>query len=265
MKYLFTFLIAVLSVFKMDAARLTSAKFVETATTQRMLSQKIAKNYMLVAYNNEHQKAELNLRIAISLFNRNLEALKNYAVGNNKLTSALETEESAWENLSKGLQKEKTPGNAIEVLKLSEVVLQAANKVVVVAIQESNKNKQDAELFSLINITGKQRMLSHRLCLLFVTQKLQDQMKEDERKISNTVFEQVFHEMDDAIGFIISSAYNIQADTEELAGLTSLEFDNLKGNKEDFINGKFEVDYVNTITNKLAKLYTSLNYAYSKL
>lgn len=265
MKRFFTLFAIILFNISTYAARLTPAKFVETATIQRILSQKVAKNFMLITYDNEHEKAALNLRIAVSLFNRNLEALKKYAIGNSKLTSALKAEEGAWKTLSESLTKEKNPENAITVLKLSELVLKTSNKVVVLAIQDSNKLRKDPELFSLINITSKQRMLSHRLCLLFVTQKLQERIKEDKNKINNNTFEQVFNEMDEAIGFIISSTYNVEADTEELAGLTSLEFDSLKGSKEAFINGKLELDKVYSTTKKLAKLYSTLNYAYSKL
>lgn len=263
MKHFFTFLLA-LSFWNINAARVTPSQFVEIAGKQRVLSQRIAKDFMLLTYYKEHKSTELDLKIAMSIFKRNLGVLKTFAVGNEKLIAALELQRTAWNSFSKAVAKEKKPGNSVEVLKLSETVLKTSDYVMVIGRKSNRKESLNIELAGLINVTSKQSMLSQRLCLLFLNQKIQGQL-EKKNKMGSASFEQAFTEMDDSIGYIISSPYNLKADTELMAGKASLEFDSFKENEVDFIEGKLEIEQVVTITNSLTKLYDNLTYEYAKL
>ncbi len=263
MKYFITLLLT-LCFATLNAARVTPSQLVDIAGKQRMLSQKIAKNYLLLTYDNQNAQSELELKIAVSLFNRNLEALKKYATSDTKLAAAIASEATAWEAMESALQQDKNPKNAVKIVKLSEAVLKTSNLVMGLASKENKKQKIDAELAGLINITSKQSMLSQRLCLLFLNQKLQEQLAKKDRTTSASLV-QSFHEMDEAIGFIIASSYNIEANTEELSGQTSLEFDSFKQNKSEFIKGDLELSTVLSVTNKLTKLYGKLAYSYLKI
>lgn len=264
MKYYFTLLLTLFFI-KSQAARVTPSQFVEIASKQSMLSQKIAKSYILLTHDyTKYQKSLLDLKISVSYFNRNLETLKNYAVGNDKLTSAVDVQKLAWVDYSKALKKEKTPENAIKVLKLSEAVLKASNYVLTIGAKDFGKTLSSMDQASLVNVISKQSSLSQRLCLLFVNQKLKEKVDKKQR-IGNESLIQTFAQMDDSLGFIISSSVNDKAGTEQLVGEASIEFDKLKETKKDFVDGKLEVTQVVAITESLTKLYDKLRYSYINL
>lgn len=263
MKYFFTILLT-LSLFKVNAARVTPTQFLEIASKQSMLSQKIAKNYMLLTYDDTNQKSLLDLKISMSYFNRNLETLRKYALGNEKLSSAIEVQKTTWNDYSVALKKEKTAENAVKVLKLSEVVFKSSNYVLAIGSKDYRKTKSNVDLGTLINITIKQSALTQRLCLLFLNQKLQDQLDKKSKMGSESLL-QVFNQMDESLGYIISSPLNAKANAEELVGQSSLAFDKLKERKKNLLAGKLEIVDVMKITNSLAKLYNELSSTYIRL
>lgn len=262
MKYLLSIILA-LSFVNVNAARITPTQFVELASKQSMLSQKIAKSYMLLANEStDNENLALELKIAISYFNRNLETLKSYAVGNDKLSSAIEVQELTWKEFVVALKKEKTPNSLVKVFMVSEKLLKTSNYVLAIGSKDYIKSKSlEVQVAQLVNISCKQSALSERLSLLFINQKLQDQFDKNDR-IDNTSLKQTFLQIDESIGFLISSSFNMRAKTDLVVGKLSIEFDKLKENKDDFFDAKLELKNVIDITNTLTKLFNELNYAY---
>ncbi len=264
MKYYFTLLLT-LFLANVQAARVTPAQFVEIASKQSVLSQKIAKDYALLTYDAvAYQKSLLDLKISISYFNRNLAILKKYAVGHEKLAAAVEVQQTSWKAYTEAFQEEKTPENVVKVLKLSEVVFKASDYVLAIGAKEYRKTISNVEQGSLISVISTQSALSQRACLLFVNQKMKDKVAKKDR-LDNESLLQTFSQMDESLDFIISSSLHDKADTELIVGETSVVFDRLKNAKKDFAEGKLEVKDVVGATESLSKLYDKLRYAYIHL
>ena len=261
--------ITMLTVFFSKAQNLTSQQFIDVAGKQRMLSQKIAKNFLIMSYAEWNvnfdlpSKVKVDYKVAVSVFKRNLEMLINNTDINKKLLSLLKEEKQGWEALEKILGKEKTTKNVSECMVLADDLLIKSNNVVVES-EKKLSSTGDAKLLRLINKSGKQRMLSQRLGLFFMNHKIQSFLpKKEKGKLYDIT--SVFDQMDSDIGDLLVSPYNNEASTSEKIGEISVEFDNLKDRKEVFTNGHLEVNEVFNITNELTKLFNDLTFAYSKI
>ncbi len=252
-----------------NAQNLTAQQFIDVAGKQRMLSQKIAKNFLIMAYaewdNNFNlpSKVKVDYKVGISVFKRNLEMLSNNTDINKTLLSLLKEERESWETLEKALNKEKIAKNVNECVALANDLLLKSNNVVVEA-EKKLAGSGDVNLLKLINKSGKQRMLSQRLCLFFMNHKIQNFLpKKEKGKLYD--IESVFNKMDTDIGDLLVSPYNNEAATNEKIGEVSVEFDNLKDKKEVFVNGHLEIEEVFEVTNNLTKLFNDLTFAYTKV
>lgn len=265
-------LFLLMSIGVLTAQNLTPKEFINVAGKQRMLSQKITKNFLIKTYSELDQgykmspKVESDYKIAKSLFKRNLELLfKNTNLNSNKeVYSLLNDEKEAWKNLSDFLEEEKSAKNAMKIVKLSNKLLVKSNAVVLAAQKNFSTSNTDPALLELINKSGKQRMLSQRLCMLYTAKKIQNYLPEKEKK-NNFAIDKVLEDMDIVIGDLMISDYNHKAHSEDKVGEVSLEFDNLKEKRNVFVKGNLDVNTVFSTTNNLTKLFNDLTMAYTKV
>ncbi len=146
---------------EIQAAKLTMGDAINKAGRQRMLSQRIVKAYALVG-----QKAMLSatmqLRDSVALFEKQLQELSNFAA--TKEEKAQITEVSRlWKKFKPMATAKPDQSKATELAQLSDEVLAAAHQFVLLLQKRSGTN-----LGRLVNISGRQRMLSQRIAKFYV-------------------------------------------------------------------------------------------------
>ena len=131
---------------------------INKAGRQRMLSQRLAKSYMAIGQNVEGGSADKILALSMALFDRQLVELKAFAP-TPEIKSTYAALEAAW-----GEYKSALVGSP-PIKTGAQNVLGLSGKVLTLA----NQGTQQLEEFSgkmsgkLVNISGRQRMLSQRM------------------------------------------------------------------------------------------------------
>lgn len=134
------------------------ASAINVAGRQRMLSQRVVKAWALIGLGNESRQPRVQLLRATEAFEANLSALTAVAEAHPSLLPALERLRERWAELRHETSREPRREHAVEVLEAGEATLHAAESLVrrITALS----NHEEARL---VNICGRQRMLSQRL------------------------------------------------------------------------------------------------------
>jgi len=243
---------------------ITFTKAVNISGKQRMLSQKMSKAYLLIAkgINDESIKKELNSSKFI--FEKQLQILtKNATSAATKLS--LKKVKKLWEDFRIVITSQPNNQNSLRIIKSNTGLLKACNDVVI-SIENSfnynnkffqNKNK---ELVSTVNISGKQRMLSQRLCLYYTATTMFQGDSSEHKKILNSVYS----EFDNAIGELLISSYNSTEIEEELGAIMSY-WEKFQMNKKGLSNQEFSLQEMFTTTNKLTKSFNKITGLYESI
>jgi hypothetical protein len=135
---------------------------VDIAGKQRMFTQRMLKNYAMIGMRNTFGDPDTELKATINDFESNLQALIQFNT-DNEIKSSLEKVKTLWKPikqvLTKAAQKEKA-GKLQEDL---EVLLEQANDATVLFAKQTGKASGE-----IINISGRQRMLSQRMASLYM-------------------------------------------------------------------------------------------------
>jgi len=242
-------------------------QMINIAGKQRMLSQKLAKIYLMKAYGANLPTMNTELQMSKIFFERNLETLM---LNSDKLFSpnvrrALSKEKATW-NVFKSILNNKINENQVsKVLEVSNQLLKDSHAVVQ-TIKGENIDATfgtNPELLDTIDKSGKQRMLSQRLCLYFVAKKFA--LKNKEKSFRNdTALHSTYNELDDALVNLLNSEVNTMT-VEEAIGHTMITFENLRSQKSSFLDGNASLNVVYNTTNKLTKDFDNVTSKYSDL
>jgi hypothetical protein len=136
---------------------------INKAGRQRMLSQRVAKSYMALGLK-AHADADKILASSMALFDRQLVELKAFAP-TPEIKATYGSLEAAWSECKAALVgAAPARSGAEQVIAMSGKVLQLANKGTVQFEAQSGK-----PVGRLVNIAGRQRMLSQRMAAFYLS------------------------------------------------------------------------------------------------
>ena len=138
---------------------------INKAGRQRMLSQKIAKDYMFVGIGEYTTEATEEMEKSIALFESQLDELLEFAP-NESIKIEFEKIKFSWSYFKKIVNSPPTKSNAVKIIDYSNRLLDESNYAVKVLTKYSNQRSGE-----IINISGRQRMLSQRIALYFAAYK----------------------------------------------------------------------------------------------
>ncbi|MCI5149476.1 MAG: hypothetical protein D3916_08830 [Candidatus Electrothrix sp. MAN1_4] len=145
-----------------QAAEVTSAELVNRAGMQRMLSQRIAKAYLYFGNDVSVKETKLQLEMALERFKINHTILKEN-VQDTETKDLLSFVDDTFTEYQTLVNKPYTQEIAARVLELSDILLETCHSVVL-----NIEDKSGMHVDHLINISGKQRMLSQRVSKFYI-------------------------------------------------------------------------------------------------
>jgi hypothetical protein len=143
-------------------AAINTAEAINLSGMQRMLSQRIAKNYLMIGSEVRVEQANRQLDDSLAQFASNLQTLQDYA-STPALQASLARVQSLWQRFQLQVVQRPQAEQALQVIADSQALLEASDALVQAIEQHSGQAS-----VRLINRSGRQRMLSQRIALLYV-------------------------------------------------------------------------------------------------
>ncbi len=138
------------------------AQAVNEAGRQRMLTQRMLKDYAMIGMNNTFGNPKEDLKSVIKTFQEHLDALSKFATDADTKKS-LEEERNLWKEVKKYLNETPTKDKVIELEGKLDKLLKVADKTTKFFSKQTGKESGE-----IINISGRQRMLSQRIAGLYM-------------------------------------------------------------------------------------------------
>jgi hypothetical protein len=129
---------------------------------QRMLTQRILKEYILIGLDVKQEIAKKNRAAAVSRFEKNLLDLSSFVV-NSKISEKLRQADELWQQIKPVAIATPDKSKVINLRQDLEKLLILSHQVVLLLVKESGDSKGE-----MVNIAGRQRMLSQRMANLYL-------------------------------------------------------------------------------------------------
>ena len=190
-------------------ATINDAEAMNLSGMQRMLSQRMAKTYLMIGSGVRSEVANEQFDQSLAKFESNFQALNDYAP-NAEVRQALATADSIWQEYRQQLLNSPSRENAPNILALSDQLLAQSEKVVLLIQQHSGKKSA-----VLVNRSGRQRMLSQRIAKLYLARSW---------RLPGTELEQQFQQATDEFDLALNELLNAPQNTPEInAALRKVE------------------------------------------
>ncbi len=236
-------------------------KAINISGKQRMLSQKMSKSYLLIAKGIRNKDIERELSSGKFIFEKQLDILSQNASGS-LIKLSIKNVRKTWNEFKGIINSTPNITGSADILRLNTKLLKACHELVLSIEASSNysnqffKNKSQ-DLVNTINISGKQRMLSQRLCLYYTASTIFP----SKRKENNDIMNPIFEEFDGVIGNLLICSYN-NTEVEEELGIVMSIWEKFQRNKRAFLNGDFTLEEVYKTTNELTKSFNKITGIY---
>ena len=245
---------------------ITYNKAVNVSGKQRMLTQRMGKIYLYLLDNPEDFKAKRDLKIAKILFEKQLAILEENN-SSKRTRKELKIVKDTWQKYKAFLETTPNREDAIKIINTNSTILKYANNVVTAIIKDSeSKNtsnsfivNEDSELKQVINKSGRQRMLSQRLALYYYATKPSLKAANVASKLNT-----VFHEIDDALSFLLISNFNDERVDAALGDVLEI-WDRITNDKERLFKHGYSDSEIYEMSNQLTKLYNVATNSYEKV
>ncbi len=236
-------------------------KAVNISGKQRMLSQKMSKAYLLISKGVENEDIRKELNTSKFIFEKQLDILTQNA-SSSAVNLSIKDVEKLWKKFKTIISSPPGFTGSEKVMKLNTKLLSACHELVLSIKVSSEYNnqffkKKNQDLVNTINISGKQRMLSQRLCLYYTATTMFPGKKAEYKVIMDGIFK----EFDSVIGDLLINSYNTTEIEEELGYAMSL-WEIFQSNKKGFTNGEFSLEDVFNTTNELTKSFNKITGSY---
>ncbi|MDH4134383.1 MAG: type IV pili methyl-accepting chemotaxis transducer N-terminal domain-containing protein [Gammaproteobacteria bacterium] len=139
---------------------------INKAGRQRMLSQRIAKAYFQIGLNVRRDEAGEQLKAAVNDFDSQLVSLKN-AAPSAPVADAVRIVDELWKPYREAVLAPYSQEALLKVMSLSDDVLAASQTVV-----EKLEAQSTERVARIVNLAGRQRMLSQRLAKYYLLREL---------------------------------------------------------------------------------------------
>ncbi len=156
---------------------------VNKAGQQRMITQRILKDYALIGMNNIYGNPKKDLPEMIKLFDTNVADLKGF-ITDKPSRKSLNEVSALWESIKKTLQETPSRDKVAKLQEDLETLLNAANKSTGLISKSSGQASSD-----IVNMAGKQRMLSQRMASLYMLKVWDINDPKFENKLTKTMEE----------------------------------------------------------------------------
>lgn len=258
------FLFTSISIYANDS----KSNLVDIAKDQRVLSQKIAKSYLLLAYGANLAELKSELKASIFLFENNLDILRVQTPNHfSRVASEIISKEaSVWYTFKANIENTPTKDNLNTVVELANGLLKKAHLAYTAMrteLQHATNYTVDTNLDKLLKISEKQEILSQRLCLYFVAQKINITSNKQNPKILGTL-RSIVEKLDRQLIILLETNVN-SSETVKIIDNALIAFEDIRTNKTDFLNGKPSMNTIYTTTKQLNKLFKILATEYSQL
>jgi len=142
---------------------LTLTEAVNTAGRQRMLTQRIVKAYCQIGVGVTPDESQSQLTGAIDLFEQQLTTLEKQFASYIPISRGLGEVRSTWDEFRTVVTRPVSKPHAQQIADTSDALLESSHKVV-----ELLQEVSGGEYARLVNISGRQRMLSQRAAKLYL-------------------------------------------------------------------------------------------------
>ncbi len=172
---------------------------INLAGKQRMLTQKMSKDALLIAEGIDVEKNKKDLQSSMELFEKTLKglmygdkSLRLVRTNDKEIMAQLKKVDSLWQDFKKDLQKVLKGDTSKEVLlnisKKNVPLLKNMHKAVVMFVKKSgNLSKLDKFTANAINIAGRQRMLTQKMSKELLLIDLGIEKEKNRRNLERTI------------------------------------------------------------------------------
>ncbi|WP_111979818.1 type IV pili methyl-accepting chemotaxis transducer N-terminal domain-containing protein [Algibacillus agarilyticus] len=215
---------------------LSLSEAINQAGLQRMLSQRMAKNYILISQKLNVKTSAMELDESAATFEENLFNLSGSAT-TSESKNAFKKLKKSWYRFRSIVLAEVNDSNTVNVVEYSTELLKSAHAFVLTLEQTSSKNAD-----KLINISGRQRMLSQRLAMLYFASHSGYNESQFKQEMQNTA-----GQFTDALSILQKAKENTDSINDALAEVL---------NQWDFYKTKFNVSSNAPFSPKTIKVIT---------